>query len=205
MSYSYGQISTLDGFKRLASGGLKDWKFDETDPAPPSGWSNYYPWLLAGDSKNHLAITLYPYQTESDGAMQLASYTVDSAGNLSTTNKSTDMPTPKIFPEIMSISPSGKLLAIAGISHGGCPGVCGSAGLEVFHFNGASPITAYSKPLTTVEIDQVLWDRSNHLYALNEPGGKLFVYTITPTSIVEAPGSPFSVPADSNVLIVVPK
>jgi hypothetical protein len=44
----------------------------------------------------------------------------------------------------------------------------GGYGLQVFHFNGASPITPYSKVLTAAAISQIHWDNSNHLYALSE-------------------------------------
>jgi hypothetical protein len=44
------------------------------------------------------------------------------------------------------------------------------------------------------------WDKANHLYALGI--GKLFVYTVTPTSITEAPGSPYSIPEASSVIVL---
>jgi hypothetical protein len=58
--------------------------------------------------------------------------------------------------------------------------------------------------LTTVTIDQIHWDKSNHLYALSASTGQLFVYTITPTSIAQAPGSPYKI-AKADALVVVPK
>jgi outer membrane protein assembly factor BamB len=38
------------------------------------------------------------------------------------------------------------------------------------------------------------WDSSNHLYALNGKSGRLHVYTVTSTAVVEAPGSPYDLP-----------
>ena len=97
----------------------------------------------------------------------------------------------------MKMSASGKLLAVAG-----------APGLQIFHFNGAAPITSYSALLLpTVNIDQLAWDNTNHLYALSYSTGELYVYTVTPTSISEAPGSPYKV-ANAyglNGLVVVPK
>ncbi len=96
----------------------------------------------------------------------------------------------------MDMSPSGQLLAIAG-----------APGLQVFHFDGASPITAFGAPLlTSVNIDQLGWDNSNHLYALSYASGELYVYTVTPTSISQAAGSPYKVTGAYGIkgLIVVP-
>jgi hypothetical protein len=90
----------------------------------------------------------------------------------------------------MNMSPSGKLLAVGG------------SGLKVYHFNGAAPITPYSGTLTTAPIGWIHWDNANHLYALSS--GKLYVFTVTPTSITPASGSPYTV-ASANGLFVVPK
>jgi hypothetical protein len=88
------------------------------------------------------------------------------------------------------------LLAVAG------------AGLQLFHFNGASPITNYSGVLLpTEDIDQVAWDNNNHLYALSYESGNLHVFNATSTSISEVSGSPYKI-ANSygqSGLIVVPK
>ncbi len=84
----------------------------------------------------------------------------------------------------MRMSPSGKLLAVGG------------SGLEIFHFNGGSPVTKYKMLLSTDSIGQILWDNDNHMYALGSDAkgtGKLWIYTVTPTSVTEAPGSPYSI------------
>jgi hypothetical protein len=50
--------------------------------------------------------------------------------------------------------------------------------------------------LTTDSVGQILWDNNNHMYALGSDtngAGKLWVYTVTPTSVTEAPGSPYSI------------
>jgi hypothetical protein len=91
------------------------------------------------------------------------------------------------------MSPSGKLLAVAG-----------PLGLQVFHFNGANPITHYTGLLTKENVSQVFWDNANHLYAISTQAGKLFVFTVTPTSVTQAPGSPHNIPAAGS-LIVLPK
>jgi hypothetical protein len=82
--------------------------------------------------------------------------------------------------------------------------VAGTGGLQIFHFNGASPITAYTGLLTKDEIDQCFWDNNNHLYAISHASGKLFVFTVTPTSNKQAAGSPYSISAPQD-LVVQPK
>jgi hypothetical protein len=126
------------------------------------------------------------------GPVQLASFTADSNGNLVSINTYQDMPSPAVYPTSMNMSPSGKLLAVAG------------NGLQVFHFDGPNPIKPYSGVLTTVPINQIHWDAANHLYALSDSTNKLYVYTITPTSITQAPGSPYAI-SGPNALAVVPR
>jgi hypothetical protein len=197
------ETSSLAGFTRENDGALKNWAFKETDPTPPPGWERVYPWTFAPDSIDHFAIALYPTAEEDIGTVKLASYTADSAGNLTSTNTWKKMPTPYVYPGVLSISPSGKLLAIAG--NGGCLADCSwPQGLEIFHFNGADPITPYAKQLTAAKIDQIQWDDNNHLYALSNSTNQLFVYTITPTTISEVAGSPYKI-ANPDALAVVPK
>ena len=91
----------------------------------------------------------------------------------------------------IAMSPSGKLLAVSGLN-----------GLQVFHFNGSKPITHYTALLTKDEVDQIYWDNDDHLYATSQPGGKLFVYTVTPTSVSQAPGSPHKITKPQNIVVL---
>jgi hypothetical protein len=75
--------------------------------------------------------------------------------------------------------------------------------LQIFHFNGANPVTPYGGVLTTANISQIRWDSNNHLYALSDSTNRLYVYTITPTSMSEASGSPYTI-SNPNALVVVP-
>jgi 6-phosphogluconolactonase (cycloisomerase 2 family) len=93
-------------------------------------------------------------------------------------------------PNDLKMSPSGKLLAVGG-----------QEGLQIFHFNGASPITHYTGLLTTDPIAQMFWDNNNHLYAISQSTGKLFVYTITPTGHQEAPGSPYTISSPDSIIV----
>jgi hypothetical protein len=88
-------------------------------------------------------------------------------------------------------SPSGNLLAVAG-----------TVGLQVFHFNGANPITHYTGPLTSADVNQVFWDNNNHLYAMSATANKLWVFTVTPTGYSQAPGSPYSIDSPQDLRVM---
>jgi hypothetical protein len=88
------------------------------------------------------------------------------------------------------MSPSGQLLAVGG-----------SAGLQIFRFNGAAAPTRYTGLLVNVEIDQMFWDKQDHLYAISRPAGRLYVFTITSTSVHQAPGSPYAIASPQNVIV----
>jgi len=91
------------------------------------------------------------------------------------------------------MSPSGKYLAVGGTS-----------GLQIFHFNGANPITKFTGLLTSSPINQIFWDNANHVYAISQKAGKLFVYTVTSTGVTQGPGSPHAIKSPQN-LVVLPK
>ena len=149
--------------------------------------------------------------------LQLASYTVDGEGNITSTNTWKNMPTvssgnallPIDTGSVLSMSPSGKFLAVE--IQPDCQSCDTPWGFQVFHFNGAAPATPYSPVLLpNVIISQMAWDNSNHLYALGAEIGdlhtlKLYVYTVTPTAISEAPGSPYKIAGLSTDLVVVSK
>jgi hypothetical protein len=169
----YHFTGAISGFKRNSNGSLTMLKLSYNWPAAPSG-IGYCAYLAAADPTNHLAIPVRPYSDygSPSGPYQLATYTVQSNGNLTTTNTSANMPKVSVAQvTAVSMSPSGKLLAVAG-----------SAGLQVFHFNGANPITSYTGLLSTSEMDELYWDNNNHLYAIGRNANKLAVFTITPTT-----------------------
>jgi hypothetical protein len=190
-------IYTNDGttFTRASNGTLLYRNFEWPFPAPYGGF-DLYRWIpvqVTADPTNHLAVAMYPWYDPPKGSTenpQLASYTVDSQGNIATTNTWKNMPSLNIFPTVLNMSPGGKLLAVGG-----------SRGLQVFHFNGGAPITRYSKVLTTDQVNWIRWDKANHLYALST-NGKLYVYTITATSIAAAPGSPYTISGPAALFVV---
>lgn len=186
---SNGPLEVNDGFSVVGPVSLEGWPYS---PTP----------LVEADPTNHLAVFMFSGVTIYGGGpdlWQLASYTIDdSTGAISSTNTWQDMPTPAVGGiGRMNMSPSGLLLAISGYP-----------GLQFFHFNGAAPITPYSGLLLpNVLVDRLAWDNNNHLYALSYSSEKLYVYTVTPTSISEAAGSPYTVQSAYGIkgLIVVPK
>jgi hypothetical protein len=198
------------GLKRLSSGQLDGFNTGPYTgaagpiPSDPSGQGNYCPTSVAPDPTNHMAVMLQDV-ANADGPMRqgepaeccteppvIATYTAAADGTISTTSTYRNMPSAETvgyqgYPANgqMRMSPSGKLLAVVG------------SGLEIFHFNGADPITKYKTLQANKPITQVYWDTNNHLYAIEYDGssstGKLYVYTVTPTSVTEAPGSPYTI------------
>jgi hypothetical protein len=184
-------------FTRGSNGTLGYRDFEWNLP-PPFGGFDLYQWVplqVTADATNHLAVAMYPWYDPPKGSTespQLASFTVDSQGYPVSTNTYKNMPTPDVYPVVLNMSPGGKFLAVGG-----------AGGLQVFHFNGGAPITRYSKILTSAQINWIRWDKANHLYALST-SGKMYVYTITATSIAAAAGSPYTVGGPAG-LFVVPK
>jgi hypothetical protein len=166
---------------------------------------------MTADPTTHLAIAM---GAQSGGfspcgdvahLTRLASFTIASDGTLATTNTFGNLITPRVDPLVLNMSPSGQFLAMGGAApNSDSYGNTQTTGLEVFHFNGANPITSYSGVLTTTPINQIRWDNNNHVYAVSNSTKKIYVYTVTSSGITAAPGSPFTIPAAPNALVVVP-
>ena len=189
--------NTFQTLKRESNGFLADTSFTTNPPPSPSSGKFYCRSLTAADPANHVAVAVQLTDTSTLSAVglpQLARYTSDSSGNLTTTSKHANMPTTATGAVIgLGMSPSGKLLAVAG-----------TKGLQIFHFNGSAPITPYTGLLTSMDVEQVYWDNQNHLYAVSQRGGRVFVFTVTPTSVSQASGSPYVI-AFPHQIIVQPK
>jgi hypothetical protein len=162
-------------------------------PEPSDPWNFYCPSLLATDPTNHLAFAYQEFEpdlAEVAGPFYLASYTADAEGNLTTENNYSDMPVTSVGAvKAMSISPTGLFLAVGG-----------NSGLQLFHFNGAAPITQMTGVLDSDQFTEVGWDKDNHLYALSP--GALRVYTVTPSGVSEDPGSPYFITNASSVIVL---
>jgi hypothetical protein len=184
------------GVKRASNGTLSYLSdFNPPFPAEKSG-GFYCPWLAAADPTNHLAVAMQPLNSNwgNDGPWQLAVYTADGSGNLTTNSTYQNMPAVLVGTvNDYSMSPSGKYLAVGG-----------SSGLQIFHFNGANPITKFTGLLTPDSMGQMFWDNANHLYAISYSAGKVFVYNVTSAGVKQAPGSPHAI-ANPESIIVLPK
>lgn len=189
-------LTAVFGFRRMSNGMLVLGPSAKAPEAKNSATQYYCPFLTAADRTNHIAVALSlnvfdPYHNTAGGT-QLAAYTADNLGNLSTTSNDSNMPQVTAARiNSLSMAPSGKLLA-----------ACAENGLQIFHFNGASPVTQYTGLLTKDPIGSCYWDNVNHLYASSSQ--KLYVFTITPTKVSQAPGSPYSI-RNASALIVQPK
>jgi len=181
-------------FARASSGVLSQANAGATLPTPPDGFRIYIPTQLTTDPSNHVAIALVaanPPGCSATTPQQIGSFTADASGNLTTTNTSANMPSTVISSvNDMKISPAGDLLAVGG-----------TGGLQIFHFNGANPPTAYTAALTTDPINQMFWDQFGHLYAISQTAGKLHVFSVTSSAAQEAPGSPYSIDAPQYIAV----
>jgi hypothetical protein len=186
-----GHSFGLMGFVRETNGDLNLINFTETDTVNPG---NYYTvGSIAPDPTNHLAAAVYNGDSEPPS---LASYTADSSGNLTSTNTNAQLPILAYDP-VLSMSPSGTLLAA-----GGSPMNSGiQPSLQIFHFNGANPITLDKTLLSNVGINGISWDGSNHLYAISFYTNRLYVFTVTATAIEQAPGSPYTISAPNSLFV----
>ena len=210
-SYDHGCDLETYELKRESSGTMLFNTYEIlTVPSTPPDW-RWYPFVVTADPTNHMAAAMVG-ASGSFGPCggvahltQLASFTVASDGNLSSTNTPKNMPTPQINPLILNMSPSGKFLAVGGsVSNTASSGAKQTPGLQVFHFNGANPITSFSKLLTAAPINQIRWDSNNHVYALSNSTKKLYAYTVTSSGVTAVPGSPYTIAAVPNALVVVP-
>jgi len=197
--YGYGSncyhfSALIYGFQRNNDGTLTSLTTNPPTPVAKPG-DFYCTSLSATDRTNHVAFAVRQLDGQSwqpDGLPQLATYTADAAGKLTTKSTYLNMPKHSVSrPTDIGMSPSGRLLAVAG-----------TAGLQVFHFHGSNPITHYTGLLTRNPVDELSWDNHNHLYAISRSTGKLFVFTITPTTFKQAPGSPYRITNPQNTTLL---
>jgi hypothetical protein len=82
------------------------------------------------------------------GFPQFGTFSVGSNGTLTSTNTSSNMPTSALSSSDQAFSPNGALFALAGNLNPG-------SGIEIYNFNGASPLTLYKKLLTGTPVDRI--------------------------------------------------
>jgi hypothetical protein len=168
------------GAARNSNGTLSAFSVNPSIPSNPNG--NYCAFTSAPDPANNLAVGFFPGQS---GPTQLAVYTADSSGNLTTNSTAANMPNTAISVNRISVSPAGNLLAVCG------------GGVQVFHFNGSNPITPYTKPLSLGCWD-LAWDKHNHLFAIE--GGRVKAWRITPKFWKAA--SPYRINGPTAITVV---
>lgn len=181
-------------------------QFAETDPAPAPTGDQFYPWIVAADSSNHLAAVMYlPFTANPNwwNVYWLASYTIDNnTGGISSANTILDMPKVSLSSaDTVSVSPGDDFVAVGG-----------NNGLQIFHFNGGDhPLTSDGEVLLSgAEVKQVAWDKQHHLYALasmnsaegTAPRIVLYVYSVTSGGVVQISGSPWDAPRGSKLIVV---
>jgi hypothetical protein len=192
-SACYHYMPQIYGLERGSNGSLSSLSISPELPAEKSG-GFYCPWLAAVDSTNHVAVAMQPLNNDwaADGPWQIATYTADTAGNLTTSSTNSNMPTVSVGTVVdYKTSPSGRILAVAG-----------TAGLQLFGFNGGNPVTSLTGPVISAPIDQICWDHANHIYAISRSLGRLYVFTVTAKGVVQAPGSPHAITGVQNMIVV---
>ena len=228
------QCPSVSAYKPSSSGMLEqNSSFSQKGPVAESGY-RFIPWSWnspRADNNGHLAVLVDQVDNVGDyseSRIQVASYTINpTSGALSSTNTYNNMPILQLGwepddtvpgpadrandpaqgggeyesgPYAMAMSPAGNILAVStGNPDGG--------GIQLFHFNGAAAPTTFGDPFYFWPIDQVMWDSSNHLYALDYVLHQLTVFTVT-TSSIKQTGSPYNLPASpygTKGLIVVSK
>ena len=186
----------ISGFdRRTSDGALMQLGMNAALPAAPAG-DQYCPIATAADPYNDVVISMdqLPSNGGNPTKYQLAVYTADRYGNLSTTSTYQNMATLQVEPDTLAMSPKGYYLAAAG-----------SSGFQVSYMHGSKPLTPMSGVvLPGVQISKMFWDNSAHLYVLGYSTNKLYVFDVGTAGVKQAPGSPYAIPTPTG-LIVLPK
>jgi hypothetical protein len=166
-------INDIVTYKRESNGFLTYTGISHDTPTAKSPYE-YCAGTNASDPSNHLAINFGVFNPPGDDVAPgspIGTYTVNSKGEPSTTSDYENMPnTGVMYPYWMSIDPTGKLLVIGGDTE-----------FQLFHFNGASPVTRYSAVMDQNEgVKAFGWDKSSHLFLLSS--NSVDIYNITPKS-----------------------
>lgn len=83
--------------QRASDGSITESGASAPLPTLPAGYS-YCPWFAAADPTDHVAIAVQPMHANGSvaGPYQLATYTADSSGNLTTTSTFQNMPSVRV-------------------------------------------------------------------------------------------------------------
>jgi hypothetical protein len=144
--------------------------------------------LASADASNHLSIIASCGTTD-----QVATYAADTeTGDLSTDSNCTTMPSSAVGnTQSTAMAYSGTILAVGGTN-----------GVQLFNFSGTAEATKRTAPLLAgVNIKRVIWDSSNHLYAISQASSKLYVLNVTSTGVTQAPGSPYTIASPMEIIV----
>ncbi len=186
-----GVASNLAGFERKSNGDLI-FAINGSTPTAQAADSFYCPLASTSNPSNYVAVVVESVSNETNefnGPPQLATYSTNDHGNLTTKSTFANMPATAVSTiNDVEMAPSGKLMVVGG------------QGFQLFHFNGSAPITKFTGlEQSSVQFQQFRWDSANHLYALS--GGMLYVYKVT-SSGVEQVGSPTSIPEAQGLAVL---
>lgn len=188
-AFTDGNYDNLDGYLRQTDGALL--QISITHPAPagfeaPGGTLNF----AAADASNHLSLMV---NCATGGTDQVATYGVDvQTGDLWTNSSCSTMPSSAVGnTQSTAMAYSGKILAVGG-----------TKGVQLFNFSGTTEATKRTGVLLPgVNINRVIWDSSNHLYAISRATNKLYVLNVTSTGVTQAPGSPHTIAAPMEIIV----
>lgn len=197
---------TISEYQRGGNGALNWFGYGPFPTAAPG--EIYDAMGAAADGTDHFVIAVQSHPAGMglyngpNGPWQLAVYTIDEVGNLSTTSTWQNMPEAGIpsneSPQDYKFSPDGRYFAIESFT-----------ALAVFTWNSPqeilTPIATITDPegscatngCTGSGFDSLAWDSYDHLYT--SVGQQLLVYTVSPSGARPAPGSPHAMRHPSSI------
>jgi len=193
---NYQSTATVNGFMRQSNGSLTGVPTNFgviPTPADPNNEQYYAIDGGAGDPYNDVVVAFqdFNFNTGQFVRVQLAVYTVDAFGNLTTTSTAANMASVGTGARGLAMSPHGYYLAATG------------EGLQIFLMHGAKQVTALTAPiLPNVSMGRAFWDNKEHLYV--PAADSLYVFSVGTSGVKQVPGSPFHIPGATDV-IVLPK
>jgi hypothetical protein len=181
-------VNDIVTYKRESNGYLTYIGTSHDTPAARSPYE-YCAGPNASDPTDHLAILFSIFNPPGDDVepgFPLASYIVNSKGEPSTNNDYENMPVTNMMNvNVISIDPTGKLLAVGG-----------EEALQFYHFNGGNPITTFGSQIDipNYQVMALGWDKSSHFFFLT--GNQVEVYHITPAVYTKL--APWDVPSPTK-------
>lgn len=156
------------------SDGFLGYLATSNDPPTAKGGYEYCAGVNAVDPTDHVAIAFTIFNPSGDDVepgTPLGVYTV--TGTPTTTSTYENMPVTSVPVGTMSIDPTGSILAVGG-----------QGGFQLYHFNGANPITQFSEQIETNDlIRNIGWDKGGHMYLLTDHS--IDIYNVNSTSYTE--------------------